>query len=304
VRDVTESAFVEAPIAMALVDMRGRTLRINDAFCRITGYTAAQMCGRSFGELSGTHDGDVDSSQTLDLLAGRTKRYDVETRYQHALGHSVEALISVSLVRDDGGQALNLIIQLQDISERKKLEARLAHLVSHDHLTGLFNARHFEEALTQETKLAARYGHGGAVLLLDLDHFKQVNDRFGHHAGDDLLKVVAVALQGRVRDTDVLARLGGDEFAIILPQVDAAQAGVVADGIIEALRERLASVADDQPLATVSIGVALFDGLTNVGVLAAADLAMYAAKRAGGNRLAGSVRVVRSGSIEGEPAGA
>jgi diguanylate cyclase (GGDEF)-like protein len=142
------------------------------------------------------------------------------------------------------------------------------------------------------------------VLLLDLDHFKQVNDRFGHHAGDDLLKVVAVALQGRVRDTDVLARLGGDEFAIILPQVDAAQAGVVADGIIEALRERLASVADDQPLATVSIGVALFDGLTNVAVLAAADLAMYAAKRAGGNRLAGSVRVVRSGSIEGEPAGA
>ena len=275
---------------MALVDMAGQTLRVNDAFCRITGYTAAHTCGRPFRELSGAHAADVDSSQKLDLLAGRVQKYDVETRYQHALGHSVEVLVSVSLVRDDEGQPLNLITQVQDISERKKLEARLEHLVSHDHLTGLFNARHFEEALAQETRSAARYGHGGAVLLLDLDHFKQVNDQFGHHAGDDLLKAVAAALQGRVRDTDVLARLGGDEFGIILPRVDAAQARVVADGIMEALRAHMTSLAEDQPPATASIGVALFDGLTNVGVLAAADLAMYHAKRAGGNRLAGSMR--------------
>ena len=302
VRDATESAFVEAPIGMALVDMAGQTLRVNDAFCRITGYTAAQTRGRPFRELSGAHAADVDSSQKLDLLAGRVQKYDVETRYQHALGHSVEVLVSVSLVRDDEGQPLNLITQVQDISERKTLEARLEHLVSHDHLTGLFNARHFEEALAQETRSAARYGHGGAVLLLDLDHFKQVNDQFGHHAGDDLLKAVAAALQGRVRDTDVLARLGGDEFGIILPQVDAAQARVVADGLMEALRDRMTSGAEDQPPATASIGVALFDGRTNIGILAAADLAMYNAKKAGGNRLAGSVRVVRSCATVGEPA--
>ena len=302
VRDATESAFVEAPIGMALVDMAGQTLRVNDAFCRITGYTAAQTRGRPFRELSGAHAADVDSSQKLDLLAGRVQKYDVETRYQHALGHSVEVLVSVSLVRDDEGQPLNLITQVQDISERKTLEARLEHLVSHDHLTGLFNARHFEEALAQETRSAARYGHGGAVLLLDLDHFKQVNDQFGHHAGDDLLKAVAAALQGRVRDTDILARLGGDEFGIILPQVDAAQARVVADGLMEALRDRMTSGAEDQPPATASIGVALFDGRTNIGILAAADRAMYDAKKAGRNRLAGSVRVVRSCATVGEPA--
>jgi len=294
VRDATESAFVEAPIGMALVDMAGRTLRVNDAFCRITGYTTAEACGRPFRELSVTHDADIDSSQKLDLLAGRLRRYDVETRYQHALGHSVEVLVSVSLVRDDVGQPRNLIVQVQDISERKKLEARLEHLVSHDHLTGLFNARHFEEALAHETRSAARYGHGGAVLLIDLDHFKQVNDQFGHHAGDDLLKAVAVALQGRVRDTDVLARLGGDEFGIILPQVDAAQARVVAVGIMEALRDHITSLAEDQLPATASIGVALFDGLTNTSILAAADLAMYDAKRAGGNRLAGNVRALEA----------
>ena len=279
-RDATESAFIEAPIGMALVDMAGRTLRVNDAFCRITGYTAAQTYGRPFRELCDAPDANVDASLKMDLLDGRIKTYQVEMRYQHALGHSVEVLVSVSLVRDDDGKPLNLIAQVQDISERKKLEAQLEHLVAHDYLTGLFNARHFQEALAQESKSAARYGCGGAVLLLDLDHFKEVNDQLGHQAGDDLLKVVAAALAERVRDTDVLARLGGDEFGIILPQVDAAQAKVVADGIVEALRHCTTSLAEHIPV-TASIGVALFDGLTNIDTLAMADLAMYKAKSIG-----------------------
>jgi len=286
VRSVFESAFVKAPIGMALVDMAGRTLQVNEALCRITGYTAERDCGRPFRHLCGPYHADVDTSQKLDLLEGRIQTYHVEMRCQHALGHAVDVLVSVSLVRDDGGQPLNLIAQVQDISERKKREACLEHLVSHDHLTGLFNAHHFQEALAQETRSAARYGSGGAVLLLDLDHFKEVNDQFGHRAGDDLLKAVAAALQGRARDTDVLARLGGDEFGIILPRVDDAQAKVVADGIMETLRQHMTSSTVSPIPATASIGVALFDGLTNVDILAAADLAMYEAKRTGGNRWA------------------
>src|SRR6185503_5335243 len=163
---------------------------------------------------------------------------------------------------------------------------RLEHLVDHDFLTALFNGRRFEQALAQETKSAARYGGGGAVLLLDLDNFKDVNDRFGHKAGDDLLKTVAAALRGRIRETDILARLGGDEFGIILPQVDVHQAEVVAEGVVKALRRQTAIMAEQQIPVTASVGVAMFDNLTTVEILAAADIAMYEAKEAGRNRFA------------------
>lgn len=285
-RSAFENAFTHAPIGMALVDMAGRLLRVNDALCRITGYGADQLCARSFRDLSDPDDVDLDAHQRQEMFDGRIPTYQIEKRFQHAWGHSVWVLLSVSLVRDDQERPLHLIAQVQDISERKELEGRLEHLVDHDFLTALFNGRRFEEALTQEIKSAARYGGGGAVLLLDLDHFKDVNDRFGHKAGDDLLKTVAAALRARIRDTDVLARLGGDEFGIILPQVDAGQAEVVAEGIVKALRRQTAMLAEHQIPVTASVGVALFDGLTTIEILAAADLAMYEAKESGRNRFA------------------
>ena len=165
-----ENAFTHAPIGMALVDMAGRLLRVNDAMCRITGYTRVEVCARSLRDLSDPRDVDIDALQTVELLEGDVESYEVEKRYRHAWGHLVWVLLSVSLVRDDEGRPLYLIAQLQDISERKALEGRLEHLVDHDFLTALFNARYFERALAQETKSVARYGGGGAVLLLDLDH--------------------------------------------------------------------------------------------------------------------------------------
>jgi diguanylate cyclase (GGDEF)-like protein/PAS domain S-box-containing protein len=281
-----ENAFTHAPIGMALVDPAGRVLRVNDALCRITGFTAEEVCARAFRHLSDPQDVDVDSVQIVELLDGHLLTYQIEKRYRHAWGHQVWVLLSVSLVRDDEGRPQHLIAQVQDISERKELEGRLEHLVDHDFLTALFNGRRFEQALAQETKAAARYGGGGAVLLLDLDHFKAVNDQFGHKAGDDLLKTVAAALRGRMRETDVLARLGGDEFGIILPQVDSAQAELVAEGIVKTLRHQTAMLAEHQIPVTASVGVALFDGLTSIEILSAADLAMYEAKEAGRDRFA------------------
>jgi diguanylate cyclase (GGDEF)-like protein/PAS domain S-box-containing protein len=271
---------------MGLIDMAGRLLRVNDALCRITGYTAEQVYARLFSELSDPHDLDIDALQIAELLDGHIPTYQIEKRFRHAWGHLIWVLLNVSLVRDDEGRPLHRIAQIQDISERKELEGRLEHLVDHDFLTALFNGRRFEQALAQEIKSSARYDGGGAVLLLDLDHFKAVNDQFGHKAGDDLLKTVAAALRSRIRETDFLARLGGDEFGIILPQVDAPQAEVVADGIVKALRRQTAMLAEQQLPITASVGVALFGGLTNVEILAAADLAMYEAKAAGRDRFA------------------
>jgi len=286
VRSTFENAFTHAPIGMALVDIDGRLRRVNDALCRIVGYTAEEVCAWTFRGLTDPRDVDVDAFQIAELLDGHIQRYQIEKRYRHAWGHQIWVLLSVSLVRDDRDRPLHFIVQLQDISERKELEGRLEQLVDHDFLTGLLNGRRFELALTQEIKSAARYGGGGAVLLVDLDHFKVVNDQFGHKAGDDLLRTVAGALRGRIRETDVLARLGGDEFGIILPQVDAAHAEVVAESIVKALRRQTAVLAEQQIPVTASIGVALFDGLTSIEILAAADFAMYEAKEAGRDRFA------------------
>ena len=285
--NLLKGAFSHAPIGMALVDMSGRMLLVNEALCRLTGYTYAQIRVRTFRDLSDPHDADIDASEIRDLLEGRVPAYHIEKRYQHAWGHSVWVLLSVSLVRDDVGSPLHLIAQVQDISARKRRETRLEHLVDHDCLTMLYNGRRFEQALVQELKCSARYGDGGgAVLLLDVDHFKAVNDRFGHKAGDDLLKAVATTLRGRMRETDVLARLGGDEFGIILPRVDGAKAEKVADGIVKALRRQTAMPAEHHVPVTASVGVALFDGLTNMEIMAAADLAMYEAKSLGRDRFA------------------
>jgi len=282
-----EGAFSQAPIGMAVVDMSGRVLRVNEALCRITGYTNAQICARSFRDLSDPHDADVEALQNRDLLEGRVAAYQVEKRYQHAWGHSVWVLLSVSLVRDDVGHPLHLIAQVQDFSARKEREVRLEYLADHDFLTMLCNGRRFQQALAQEIKCSARYGDGGgAMLLLDVDHFKGVNDRFGHHTGDELLKTVAATLRGRMRETDVLGRLGGDEFGVILPRVDVAAAEKVADGIMGALRRQTALSAGHPIPLTVSIGIALFVGLTSPEIMAAADRAMYEAKALGGDRFA------------------
>jgi diguanylate cyclase (GGDEF)-like protein/PAS domain S-box-containing protein len=281
--DAFENAFANAPIGMGLIDMTGHFLQVNDALCRMTGYKRGELILLSARALSHPDDVESDASQLQGLLDGHVTSYQCEKRYVHAWGHSFWVLVTVSLVRDTQGQPLHLISQCLDISERKELERRLEHLIDHDFLTGLFNRRRFEQALAQETKSAARYGGHGALILIDLDHFKEVNDRFGHKSGDDLLKTVAAALKERIRGTDMLARLGGDEFGIILPQADEHQAQVVAEEIVKTLRRQAAMLGEALIPITASVGVALFEGDTEVEVLECADLAMYEAKEAGRN---------------------
>ncbi len=281
-----ESAFANAPIGMALVDLEGRCLQVNDALCRITGHGRPALKATSLRALTHPEDVDLDVDSWRELLDGAIPSYQAEKRYRHAWGHYLWGLLTVSLVRDDQGRAVSVISQLQDISERKEAARRLEYLIDHDSLTGLANRRHFEQALSREVERVARYGAPGAVLVLDLDNFKEVNDAFGHMAGDDLLKGVAGAVRHRIRQTDLLARIGGDEFGVLLPQADADQAQVAAAGIVKALSQHAAVLGDRTIQVTASVGLAMLDGLSAAEVLARADAAMYEAKQAGRNRFA------------------
>jgi diguanylate cyclase (GGDEF)-like protein/PAS domain S-box-containing protein len=281
-----ESAFTSAPIGMALVDMDGRWLQVNDALCRITGHAGAALRATTLQAMTHPDDIDRDADSMRALIEGQVPSYQIEKRYRHAWGHYLWALLTVSLVRDDRGHPLYVVSQVQDISERKELAARLEYLLEHDFLTGLFNRRRLQQELAREAERAARYGTRGAVLMIDLDNFKDVNDAFGHKAGDDLLKGVAGALKQRVRRTDIVARVGGDEFAMLLPETDADQAQIVAEGIVKTLGRQVAVLGERSIHVTASVGVALFDDLAPTGALEFADLAMYEAKHAGRNRVA------------------
>jgi diguanylate cyclase (GGDEF)-like protein len=173
------------------------------------------------------------------------------------------------------------------LEQAEKTEAELRHLADHDPLTELLNRRRFRSELDQYVSFTARYGGRGAVMVIDIDGLKEVNDRYGHQAGDTLIRRVAEILRERVRATDLVARLSGDEFAVLMPQTDTA-------GALQLGEDLRAQVVEGLPLnseltgATISVGVTMFGGQDGAGaeaVLVAADQAMYQAKAEGRNRI-------------------
>jgi len=269
---------------MVLLDGDGRWLGVNEAFCRITGRSRAQVEATTLCEMTHPDDADLDAENLRRLQAGAISSFEVEKRLRHADGHDVWVLLSSAMVFGDDHRPRHLVTQVQDISERRELAQRLEYVVDHDFLTGLMNRRRFEQELTRETVRATRYGNPSAVLLLDIDHFKDINDTFGHRAGDDVLKAVAGLLRGCLRDSDLLARVGGDEFAVLLTQTPGDQVQLVADELVRTIGGYAVALADQAIRVTASVGVAMLEGLSDAEVLAHADVAMYDAKEAGRDR--------------------
>ncbi len=283
-------SFDDAPIGMMIVGLDGRYLQVNDAFCAIVGHPRDALIGLSRQAITHPDDLAEDEQSTRELLAGTAKSFVREKRYITAAGHAVWTAISVTVIRDGSGQPTHFITQAQDITERRQYETQLRHLADHDPLTGLLNRRSFERELVSHVARVKRSGATGAMLMIDLDNFKYYNDTQGHSAGDDLIVRIAQVFQTRLRETDVLVRLGGDEFAVLLPSEDRESATLVAQDLLELVRnEAAAPIHGDARPITASIGIACFsdgDRLTGEEIMVNADRAMYEAKENGRNRCA------------------
>jgi diguanylate cyclase (GGDEF)-like protein/PAS domain S-box-containing protein len=288
-RELFRHAFDDAPIAMALVTPDGRWAKVNLALCELLGYEPSHLLELSVEGI--THQDDVTASREhrRRQLEGEVDHGRIEKRFMRADGRLVWIGLTSTLVRDSDGRPLYFVAHIEDVGDRRDAEKRLRRLADHDALTGLLNRRRFGEEVGQELGRIRRNGGRAALLLIDLDHFKSVNDDLGHKAGDEVLAAVARTLRGRLRSTDIAGRLGGDEFAVLLLGTDRPGARQIADDLHAALRSEEISVAGTTVVQTASIGV-LPLGPETVGrsddVIAVCDEAMYEAKRAGRDRVA------------------
>ncbi|SDO82784.1 PAS domain S-box-containing protein/diguanylate cyclase (GGDEF) domain-containing protein [Halomonas shengliensis] len=280
------SVFRHAHEAIAITDAEQRLIDVNPAFSRLLGYAPEEVQGQPLLDLIAPQ---ADTPERLaagsDTLAHRDA-WQGEVHYRRAGGGTLTALQTISVVRGEAGEMLRYIHIFNDITALKAAEAKVQHRALHDELTGLPNRLHLEQHLAQGLRLARREGHGLAVLFLDLDHFKEVNDRLGHAAGDDLLRAVTERLQGALREADLLARLGGDEFVAVLAPLRHGEAGAiaVATNLIDALAAPF-SLRGEAITIGVSVGIALYpeDGEDAESLVEAADAAMYRAKAGGRN---------------------
>jgi diguanylate cyclase (GGDEF)-like protein/PAS domain S-box-containing protein len=269
---------------IAVVDANGRLVRWNRACEALLGYSASELeAPNALLDLIPADERHIAVDGMRALRAGQSP---VQAEFHWRTRDGDLRLIewsTTALTGPDGdvtymvGTGIDVTDARQLELERTAAEARLRHMAEHDGLTGLLNRRRFEEELDRHIAHGRRYGMGGALLLLDLDDFKHVNDSFGHRAGDRVLTAVALVLRNRLRESDIVARFGGDEFAVLMPVGGAAEATELANLVLEAVRSDVPTPAG--PLSA-SVGIALFGDLTTADeVLSRADDAMYAQKR-------------------------
>ncbi len=276
-------------IAAVVLDADGRVVELSSSAAELFGLSRSEALGEELARLilPVSERSTYRAALARYLEAGpATLPWRAELHAERSDGTAL--LVELSLVAvgcSDGSAFVGLI---RDLTDRDRYEARLQYLAEHDHLTGLLNRRRFDEELERELARSSRSGEQGAVLTVDLDDFKSVNDLAGHAAGDELLTKVAHVLAANTRASDVVARLGGDEFAVLLPSTSPARARAAATKLLEGLHRCSVQVEGATFRATASIGVAMFaPGEARAHeLLVDADMAMYAAKQSGRDRIA------------------
>jgi len=276
--------FSQAAVGIVLLGPDGRLLRVNGKMAQILGYSEIELLQRFFQQL--THVDDLPDELTLvkRLRDGEISDYQRERRLLRRDGTPIWVNVSVSTMRDAYGNQ-RFISVVEDISRRKGAEEALLRVINHDALTGLPNRVLLQDRLERAIAHAHRASTQVAVMFIDLDRFKHVNDTLGHDAGDQLIVEIARRLSGSLRESDTVARQGGDEFVVVLPEMtgenDAAR---VARKLLDNLFQPLL-LCGQEVFPTGSIGIAMYprDGTDSATLLKCADSAMYGSKGEGGN---------------------
>ncbi len=281
-----EAALNSAANGIVITDVNAAIEWANPAFTAMTGRTLAEAVGRTPGEVlkSGRQDAAFYQRMWATILAGQVWSGELVNRRKD--GSVYDEALTISPVTDVNGRIQHFVAIKQDISERKATEERVQHLAHHDQLTDLPNRALLSDRLAQAVAQARRDRGTLALMFLDLDQFKPVNDTLGHDVGDLLLKEVALRLQACVpRESDTVSRLGGDEFVILLAQMDKAADAVVVAGKILAALQRPFAIGSHEIGISASLGIAVYPqhGEDVNRLLKNADTAMYHAKKAGRN---------------------
>lgn len=281
-------AFHSSPDAITItVRASGLYLEVNDGFCRLTGYSIDEVIGRTVHEL-GIWADDTQRATLLSEIKLRGRVHHREMLGRNKRGELLTVEVSVEPITLNATECL--LLTARDVSQLKNAQAQIRHLAYHDPLTNLPNRALLMDRLSQQIALLKRHNLRGALLFLDLDHFKHINDSLGHPVGDIVLKVITARLEASVRLEDTVARLGGDEFVVLLSGLEGSRETVegkvreLADTLRELLAEPMS--LDGQRLqVTPSIGVALIPdhGATPADLLKRADIALYRAKDSGRN---------------------
>lgn len=280
--------FEQSPIGLALVRPDGSFDRVNRGFEDLTGYRFERLSEMTFSEITHPEDLAEDLRRTEEMFRGETDGFEMEKRYIRQDGGVVRVELRAVMLRDSSGDPTVALSMVRDVTAHHEMSLRLRRLADHDPLTGLFNRRRLEREL--ELTVAGSDGSPGrglAVMMVDLDNFKFINDNYGHTVGDRLIVRTSEVLKARLRHGDVLARQGGDEFVLMLRDVSAREALPIAR---ELVREIAAGARVEGPgflaRATASIGVAISPDGAAVDperLIREADIAMYEVKDSGRN---------------------
>jgi len=274
--------FEQSIEGLMVTDIEQRILMVNQSFELLTGFSAAEVVGQPPNFLeSGSDDPAVDAARRESLAS--SGRWKAELWGKRKTGEIYPLSMSVTTVNDASGSPSHFISILTDISDQKRQAARIEQLAFYDSLTGLPNRVLFLDRLEKILSASKRHGGSGAILYLDLDRFKEINDSQGHAVGDLALAEVARRLQGASRKEETLARLGGDEFVIIAEDADHQSAVRIARRLQRSLAKPLDLMGNSFTVGA-SIGIAFYpaDGLTSEDLIKRTDIAMYRAKASGG----------------------